>query len=70
MLDKLRSQCEELLAVNYEKYKTIANILNNDKCFFEMDIETAYSILKDLKVTDEDLNKVYLELIKIENFEV
>lgn len=68
MLDKLREQCESLSQTHPEKYKTIANILSNDNCFFEMDIETAYSILKDLNVLDEDINKVYLDLIKIENY--
>ena len=68
MLYKLRNQCENLLLTDPEKYKTIANILNNDNCFFEMDIETAYSILRDLKVNEENLNKVYLDLVKIENY--
>lgn len=68
MLDKLRMQCDSLLLVDPQKYQTIANILKNDNCFFEMDIESAYSILKDLNVKESDINKVYLDLIKIENY--
>lgn len=68
MLDKLRKQCASLIQVDEEKYKMISNILSNDKCFFEMDIDTAYSLLKDLKVKEEDIPKIYLELIKIENY--
>ena len=68
MLDKLRKQCELLIKIDSEKYTTISNILGNDNCFFEMDIDTAYSLLKDLRVKEEDIRKCYLELIKIENY--
>lgn len=68
MLDKLRKQCDDLLITDEEKYKMISNILKNDNCFFEMDIDTAYQILEDLNVKKEDIRKVYLDLIKIENF--
>ena len=68
MLDKLRNQCKSLMENDKEKYQTIYNILSNDNCFFEMDIDTAYSILKELKVADEDIKKIYLHLIKIENY--
>lgn len=67
MLDKLRNQAENLLSVDKEKYTLIKNILKNDNCFFEMTMEDAYSILRDLKVKEEDLKKVYLILMSIEN---
>ncbi len=67
MLDKLRNQAENLLSVDKEKYTLIKNILKNDNCFFEMTMEEAYSILRDLKVKEEDLKKVYLILMSIEN---
>ncbi|MCH5167659.1 MAG: hypothetical protein J1F35_07220 [Erysipelotrichales bacterium] len=68
MLDRLRKQCDDLLSTDVEKYMTISNILKNDNCFFEMDIDTAYKILEDLNVKKEDISKVYLDLIKIENY--
>lgn len=68
MLDKLRKQCQQLHSTDVLKYTTIENILNYDYCFFEMDITTAYSILRDLHVSEKNLKKVYLELLKKENF--
>ena len=68
MLDKLRKQCESLIITDPEKYTTISNILSNDNCFFEMDIDTAYKVLRDLRVKEEDIKQFYLELIKIENY--
>ena len=69
MLDKLRIQCKSLMELDKEKYEMIENILNNDNCFFEIDMNTAYAILRDLKVKEEDINKIYLELVKLENYE-
>lgn len=68
MLNKLRDNCEKLIATDKEKYLLIKNILEDDECFFKMDIETAYSILRDLKVEEKALKVVYAELIKHENF--
>ena len=65
MLDRLRKQCESLIKNDPEKYTIISNILSNDNCFFEMDIDTAYRLLKDLRVKEEDIRRFYLELIKI-----
>ena len=46
-----------------KKHLLIKEILKDDNCFLKMDIEYAYSILRDLKFTEEDLKKVYLKLI-------
>lgn len=62
MLEQLRMKALELQENNKEKYQLISNILSDDDCFSKMNMETAYSILKDLEV--EDINKVYIELMK------
>ena len=46
-----------------KKHLLIKEILKDDNCFLKMDIEYAYSILRDLKFPEEDLKKVYLKLI-------
>ena len=45
------------------KRKIIDDLLSDDKIFTKIDIETAYSLLKDLKINHDDLEKVYLTLI-------
>lgn len=68
LLDKLRNQARLLTKVNNEKYSLILGILENDDCFFEISMEEALSILRDLKVKEEDIIKVYLELVSKENY--
>lgn len=67
MLDKLRDQAKLLTIIDKEKYTLISNILKNDNCFFEMSMEDAYSILRDLRISEQDITKVYLSLMSIEN---
>lgn len=74
MLDKLRRQAELLLeetynTPEYEKYQLIKNILKNDNCFMEMDSIDAISILIDLRVSDQDIKKVYVSLMEKEGVE-
>lgn len=64
MLDKLRKKCESLKENDPEKYYTIQEILANDNAFFEIDVDMALSILRDLGIEEKDLNNVYLNLIK------
>ena len=74
MVEKLRELNEKLInnyqddPVNLEKQKLIKEILNEDKFIFKIDIETAYAILRDLTIKEEDLEKVYSELIDINNY--
>lgn len=74
MVEKLRELNEKLInnyqddSVNLEKQKLIKEILNEDKFIFKIDIETAYAILRDLTIKEEDLEKVYSELIDINNY--
>ena len=69
MIKDLRIIADKLISINknnpkeLKKYTLIKEILNQDNCFLNMDIEYAYAILRDLKVPEEDLKKVYLELI-------
>lgn len=67
MLDKLRKQAKILMEVDNEKYSIILDILARDNCFFEISMEEALSILRDLKVK-EDIIKVYLDLVSKENY--
>ncbi len=66
MIDKLNEVCDKLISLNnsdYEKFVVIKKILNKADAFINMDIEYAYSILRDLEVPEEDIKNVYLELI-------
>lgn len=74
MVDRLKELNEKLInnyqddPVNLEKQKLIKEILNEDKFIFKIDIETAYQVLRDLTIKEEDLEKVYTELIDIDNY--
>lgn len=50
----------------YQKYWIIRKILEEKNCFFKMDIEYAYAILRDLGIREEELEDIYLELIDVE----
>ena len=68
MIEKLRKINEGLLILNKnneqkEKYELIKKILKDDKCFFKMDMETSYALLRDLEIKEKDLEKIYKELI-------
>ena len=56
---KLANNNEQLL-----KQRVINKLLQNDNCFFEMTIETAYMILTDLEKKKNNLKNTYLELTK------
>lgn len=58
MMTKYKDNAKEL-----EKYKVIEEILKEEKCFLKMDIEIAYSILRDLGVREENLKDYYCKLI-------
>ena len=66
MLNKLRSITQELLSKNdenFKKYSIINDILKNDKCFYEMDMDTSISIIMDLGYTYADSLKIYTYFI-------
>ena len=49
---------------NTKKYLAIKKILSYENCFLNMNIESAYAILRDLGIAEEDLKKIYLSLIE------
>ena len=53
--------------VNYKKYKIIEKILDDENCFLKMDMEVAYSILRDLEFPEENIKNIYKNLIDINN---
>ena len=75
MLEKLRELNLKLIDSyqnNEEKLKKqliIQKMLSFKNCFLQMDIETAYSVLKDLTLPKESIKEVYKELIDIKNYE-
>ena len=48
-----------------KKYKLIREILNRKDCFFNMSIEYAYSILRDLQIPESEIRNVYSQLISL-----
>ena len=46
-----------------EKQKIIMNILEDNNCFVKMNIEDAYSILRDLNIKEEEIKETYISLM-------
>ncbi len=73
MLEKLKNINDKLIELNIndenklKKHQLIKKILSVNKCFFKIEIEYAYSILRDLGIPEENLKYVYTELIDINN---
>lgn len=70
MLEQLRTIVKELMEKkdsNFNKYSLINDILNNDECFNELDMDTAVSILQDLGYSYEDSIKIYTYMVNIDN---
>ncbi len=71
MLEKLKKINNLIIDNNHDnekiltKHLIIKEILEDKNCFLKMDIEYAYSILRDLQIKEEDLKSVYCELIDI-----
>lgn len=69
MIDKLKEMADVLIIINkdnpkeLQKYTLIKEILNKEDCFHNMSIEYAYSILRDLQITESDLKSYYSQLI-------
>jgi len=62
MLNKLRDKTQELLKrndENFKKYSIINDILKNERCFYEMDMDTSISIIMDLGYSYDDSLKIY-----------
>ena len=69
MINKLQELNEEILKHNlnnkkeYDKHVMIRKILQEKDCFHKMSIEQAYAILRDLHIEEENLQKVYMNLV-------
>lgn len=69
MIEKLQLLNDNFIATlqnnpqELKKHQLIKDILNNKDCFLNMEIEVAYSILRDLQIPETELKKIYLELI-------
>ena len=69
MLDRLRKINEKLIKLNHDnqeilnKQLLIQKILKEEDCFQKIDVETAFNILKDLQIPQENLKNIYLSLI-------
>ena len=69
MLNKLRNINNKLIIyykgndIEYKIQLKIKNILIDDSCFHNIKFVVAYSILRDLKIAEEDLRTVYSQLI-------
>lgn len=63
MINKIRKLAEKYKGGNKE---LISNILKFDDAFLNMDIETSYSILRELGVPEKDIEKVFIELVRNE----
>ena len=72
MINKLRHQNKKLIAEysngNNEKalltQKVISNLLKDDDCFLKLNINEAYTLLTELKVSSNKLQETYISLIK------
>ena len=70
-LKKLSKKLQRLAKTPEEKqkYVLINKLFKNDKCFFEMPMETSLSILKDLEIPEENILEVYQELISKKSYD-
>lgn len=69
MIEQLLSITDKLIEINkdneneYKKYLLIKKILTTKNSFLNMDVEYAYSILRDLQIPEDNLKSVYMQLI-------
>lgn len=54
--------------VELEKINNIISMLNDDMCFFKIDINLAIPILLYLGISEDIVKNVYFELISSKNF--
>lgn len=71
MIDKLIVINDKIISQTLDeekraKHLLIKKILNDKQCFFKINIETAYALLRELEIPENDLKSIYLELIDSE----
>ena len=62
LLEKYKDNPKEL-----KKQELIKEMLEYDDLFFQIKIEEAYGILRDLEIDEKDLKGVYIELLSKKN---
>ncbi|MBQ9012920.1 MAG: hypothetical protein IJ094_05065 [Bacilli bacterium] len=50
-----------------KKHILIKKILDDKQCFFKMDIETSYALLRELNIPEENIKNIYSNLIDPSN---
>ena len=69
MINLLKQINEKLINIYYgdlknlRRQKLIQKILSDSECFLKIDVNVAYQILRDLKIKEEEIPRVYLMLI-------
>ena len=53
----------ESIGKNAQRNIIIKNILEDEKCFQKLDKEDAYMILKDIGISSEKIDYIYLNLV-------
>ncbi len=53
---------------SYKRNEIIKNILNDETCFFKMNKNDAYMILKDIGILDNQIDTIYQKLISSDEF--
>lgn len=53
---------------SYKRNEIIKNILNDETCFFKMNKNDAYMILKDIGILDNQIDTIYQKLISFDEF--
>lgn len=69
MLEKLIELNNKILNNTHDKEKhlLIKKILEDKQCFQKMNIETAYAILRELNIPEQELKDIYIELVMPSN---
>ena len=72
IIKKLQEKNSSIMYLNSDnkeiikKHWLIKNLLEEENCFLKMSIETAYSILKNLEIKEEEMKNIYLKLVDLE----
>lgn len=74
MVDKLRKINNSLIdektnLKDIERQLLIKKIISRDDFIFNVDMEDAYSIFRDLGFKEEELKQIYRELISFKNYQ-
>ncbi len=69
MIEKLREINESIISKTTDedkkkKHILIRKILNDKDCFFKMNIETSYALLRELMVPEDKIKDIYSKLIE------